>query len=177
MAIAIISMFCKIKKDFRSEIKFNKNFQQIITFYLFECPVDNKSCRGKSFDFYGISGVQGFAKLKKLLLSASNTLKNNYYPCKSSELVDVFNKYDYIEKGTEYCIFLKTDEKNIIQSLFAAIRNALAHGSFRCQKLNKEKYYYFENWHNYKKAEGLLKEETLIKWIEIIEKFQVKAED
>jgi len=39
----------------------NRNFQKIVSFYLFECPVAGKSKRGKKFDDYGIKGQAAFA--------------------------------------------------------------------------------------------------------------------
>lgn len=60
-------------------------------------------------------------------------------------------------------------------SLFYAIRCALAHGSFCIHKYreknkNREKYYLLENNDKGKlKARLIIKEDTLIKWIEIVE--------
>ena len=59
----------------------NPSLQKIVQFFLFECPVNGVSCRGKKFKELGWSGNKSFAKLKKELLSvAGSTVKGNYHP-------------------------------------------------------------------------------------------------
>ena len=54
--------------------------------------------------------------------------------------------------------------------MFYAIRCAFAHGSFAIHKYKNQTYYVLENKDNgVLKARMVLKEETLIKWIEIVE--------
>ena len=160
----------KYVKTFDNDIKMGSNtFQKILSFYLFECPTPGTSRRGKTFEELGWKGAVQYAKLKKLLLdSASDSLKDNYYPCKKEELVDKFAVVETVSPTDEYCVFLKTDEKSVMQSLFSAIRNALAHGSFYAKKYGKTQIYFFSNYKDYLKAEIILQEATLIKWIDII---------
>lgn len=162
----------KYKKSFDSDIKLgNNNFQKILKFYLFECPTPGKSRRGTTFEGFGWQGTKQFSKLKTLLLAAaSNSLKFNYYPCSKNELPDKFSMVEKVSPVDEYCVFLKTDEKTVMQSLFSAIRNAFAHGSFCVKKYEKTQVYFFSNYDNYLKAEIILQEDTLIKWIDIIRK-------
>ncbi len=149
----------------------NKNFQKIIDFYLFRCPVPGKSARGKTFEELGWKGPSQFAALKKeLLSSATASLQGNYFPCEKDELKSCFNKVTSVRPTEEYCVFLKHDEKSVMQSLFSAIRNALAHGSFNVKQYNKIRVYYFANHDGYLKAELFLTEDTLLSWIQIIEK-------
>ena len=73
----------------------------------------------------------------------------------------------------EYCIFLKHDEKTVMQSLFSAIRNSFAHGSLAIQSYkdgngNSVKIYFFCNYNEYLKAEIILQEQTLLNLIDII---------
>ena len=159
-------------KQFDKEVKLNnKNFQKILDFYLFSCPTPNKSFRSKTFEQLGWQGKKQFALLKTLLLSsASNSLKGNYHPCKKEELQGKFDEVENIHPVDEYCVFLKSDEKTVIQSLFSAIRNAFAHGSFSVQTYKKTRVYFFANYHDYLKAEIVLQEKTLLAWIEILEK-------
>lgn len=159
-------------KQFDKEVKLsNKNFQKILDFYLFSCPIPQKSFRSKTFEQLGWKGKKQFAKLKTLLISsASNSLKGNYHPCKKEELQGQFEAAANISPIDEYCIFLKSDEKTVIQSLFSAIRNAFAHGSFSVETYTKTKVYFFANYHDYLKAEIVLQEKTLLTWIEILEK-------
>ena len=159
-------------KQFDKEVKLsNKNFQKILDFYLFSCPTPQKSFRSKTFEQLGWKGTKQFAQLKTLLISsASNSLKENYHPCKKEELEKQFEAATNIHPIDEYCIFLKSDEKTVIQSLFSAIRNAFAHGSFSVGTYKKTRVYFFANYHDYLKAEIVLQEKTLLAWMEIVEK-------
>lgn len=168
-------MASKYKKTFDNKIAMNNsNFQKILQFYLFRCPVEGTSFRGVSFSKHGWSGAKQFAKLKKSLLSSSSTdLASNYYPCKKEELLDKFNKVSTISPVNEYCVFLKNEENTIMQSLFSAIRNAFAHGSFSVREYtfdgHKTKVYFLVNYKKYLKAEIVLQESTLLTWIKIVE--------
>lgn len=145
----------------------NLNLQRIIQFYLFECPVEGKSQRGKIFKDYGYVGSPSFGKLKKTLLdSGTLSLPKNYYPSKKDKLNENFKKCESIVYPDEYCVFLKND--NEICSLFSAIRNSFAHGSFNVKSYNKKRIYYFSNFKKYEKARIILHESTLLSWIKII---------
>ena len=125
----------------------NRNFQKIVSFYLFECPVAGKSKRGKKFDDYGIKGQAAFARLKKaMLLNATTSLQNNYLPCRQNELSSAFERVKSIAPTDEYCVFLKYDEKTVMQSLYSAIRNAFAHGSFSVKTYSGVRIYFFANF-------------------------------
>jgi len=163
----------KYIKTFERQIVYsNKKFQKILDFYLFCCPVPGTSVRGKTFYDYGWSGSSDFGKLKKQMLEASafETLKGRYFPCIKTDLEDRFNIVDSLEAPQEYCVFLKYDEQRVMQSLYSAIRNAFAHGSFNVGTYKKVRIYYFENFDGYMKAKIALHEETLLAWIDIITK-------
>lgn len=146
------------------------SLQKIILFYLLNCPVKGKSYRGKTFKEYGFSGSPAFSKLKSVMLkNASKSLKNNYIPCKKGELDYNFKSIESVSPPEEYCVFLYNDEKTKIESLFSAIRNALAHGSFNCKSYNGTKIYFFLNYDGYRKAQIVLHETTLLNWISVIE--------
>ncbi len=74
--------------SFKDKIVYsNVNFQKILTFYLFNCPVLGISVRAKTFSDYGWEGSSKFSKLKsQLLKAASNDLSSQYYPCEKAEL-------------------------------------------------------------------------------------------
>lgn len=149
----------------------NENLRKIIQFYLLECPVEGRSQRGLTFNQYGYIGPSSFSKLKKALIaSATSSLKNNYYPSKKEELVDNYNKVENVGFPDEYCVFLKSDEKSVIRSMFSAIRNAIAHGSFNVKSYNRTRVYFFSNFDKYKKAQIVLYESTLLEWIKIVKK-------
>ncbi len=151
----------------------DKKFQKILAFFLFECPTPGTSQRAKDFSQLGWSGSPQFSNLKKRLIgSASSSLRSNYYPCKKDDLPEKFRIVESVSPVDEYCVFLKNGEKTVMYSLFSAIRNAFAHGSFAVQSFNdngsKVKVYFFCNYHDYLKAEIILQESTLLKWIEIV---------
>ncbi len=151
----------------------NKNLQAILKFYLFECPVPNTSERGKTFSYYGINKSPAYSRLKKALLdSAATSLKSNYKPCKKDELPVAFALVESLLPPNEYCVFLKYEEKNVLPSLFSAIRNAFAHGSFKVKSYSKARIYYLKNFDGYLKAEIVLHESTLLKWINCIKNFK-----
>lgn len=161
----------KYNKTFDNTIRLNnKNFQLILSFYLFECPVDEISYRGMKFKEYGWKGSPSFGKLKKemLIIGENGNLKHNYYPSKKDELESNFIKVSNLLPCEEYCVFLKQTEKTVMQSLFSAIRNVFAHGSFNIGSYEKIRMYYLKNYKGYKKAEIILKEDTLLEWTKII---------
>ena len=148
----------------------DRNIQKIILFYLFNCPVAGTSVRGKTFSYYGFEGTRSFSMLKKAMLKcASESLKTNYIASKKSELPEHFSKIESLGPPNEYCVFLYNEEKNRMASLFSAIRNAIAHGSFNCKTYNSKKIFFFLNYDGYKKAQIVLHETTLLSWINIIE--------
>lgn len=153
----------------------DKTFQKILSFYLFECPTPGKSKRAKDFSQLGWRGSPQFSNLKKRLLSASTpSLQSNYYPCKKDDLEEHFKLVESVSPVDEYCVFLRSDEKLVMHSLFSAIRNAFAHGSFAIQSFkdsNKKnlRIYFFSNYDNYLKAEIILQEQTLLNWIHILQ--------
>ncbi len=160
----------KYYKKFDIDISLSdKNLQKILKFYLIECPVPNVSNRGQTFKDFGFGGSPAFSRLKaRLLNNASPSLKANYLPCKKEELNDSFLLVEALSPPEEYCVFLKHEVYTVLGSLFVAIRNAIAHGSFNVRKYHGETIYFFLNYNNYKKAQIVLRETTLLAWIRII---------
>lgn len=154
-----------LKDELNNKVPINDvNLNRIINFYLIESPVEGRSARGKTFYQQGWRGTK-FSTLKKLMLKNSSDLKENYYPSKKEELAENFKKCENLSK--EYAVFLKTDDKTVIQSLYGAIRNAIAHGSFDVRKYKGKKVYFFANYHKYLKAKIVLNEDTLLNWIDV----------
>lgn len=169
--------YSDISKEIKHEIPItNKNFNKIVNFYLMECPVVGKSYRGKSFYEKGWRGTSQFAKLKKEMLDSAETeLSKNYYPSNKCELTENFKKCENI--SSEYCVFLKYEERTVLPSLFSAIRNSLAHGSFDVRRCNGTNVYFFANYKHYLKAKIILYEKTLLNWIDVfnfIDKYYTK---
>lgn len=147
----------------------NPSLRKIVNFYLFNTPVPGVSARGKKFADYGFHGAKAFANLKtSMLKSASPSLKGNYIPCRKEELEENFKLMESVSPPDEYCVFLKRDERTVMCSLFSAIRNAFAHGSFNVKSYNGVRIYFFLNYNGYKKAQIVLRETTLLAWIGLI---------
>ncbi len=153
----------------------NRNLQKILKFYLFECPVPGVSVRGKKFKDFGISGNAAFSRLKKSMLStATGSLRGYYKPSTKSELQTNIDFMKFVAPPNEYCVFLKNDDKTVMQSLFKAIRNAFAHGAFLVKSYGGERIYYLENYDKYLKATIVLHETTLLNWIKCIQELKNK---
>ena len=160
----------KYDMTFKTSIKLSdKKLQKILQFYLIECPVEGVSFKGKSFKEYGYADRNSFGRLKKQLLdSATSSLAKNYFPSLKSELENNIKECSLKECSEEYCVFLKSDEKSVMRSLFSAIRNALAHGRFSIKTYKNTHIYCFSNYKKYEKARIVLYEDTLLTWIKII---------
>lgn len=160
---------------YRKDEKFNSviplrsySFQEILDFYLFGCPVEGTSVRADTFEQRGWK-KNGFTILKNLMLKkATPELIKHYYPCKKDELEGCFSKVDDLPESEEFCVFLKRDDKRVMDSLYGAIRNALAHGSFTQKKVKKKNIYFFANYDKYLKAQIRLYESTLLESIKLV---------
>ena len=93
---------------------------------------------------------------------------------KKAELEEKYEVVESLNSTDEYCVFLKHDSSRVMESLYSAIRNALAHGSFLMKKRRGTNMYFFANYDGYLKAVIQLKEETLLNWISL---FQSNPED
>lgn len=144
----------------------SRSVQDVLQFYLFETPVHGSSRAAKDFGSLGWSGTY-FSTLKaELLFVAGNEFE--YVPCKKNELSQNLISKPPKKSSNEYAVFLKHDEKRVLESLFKAIRNAIAHGSFVRYSRSKTVYYYFENDDGYVKARINVSESTLLAWSRVI---------
>ena len=167
---------------------YRKNFQRIILFYLFRCPVckyasvngseggkklektRKTSSLAKTLADYGIHGG-GLVSLRKRMLFAVSTKPIGYMSLETYSDSEVFNKSTIIleKKYDEYILIVKNQSKlSQTDSIFYTIRNAFAHGSFFVD----DSWYYFENYHKSKYLGRIkVKEKTLLKWIELVENY------
>ena len=150
---------------FMSKIAFDNNFNKILTFYLFECPVEKVSRRGQTFKQIGWKGSSRFQMLERLLKGASGISDERWQILDSSSEVE--KRSSSIQRNKQ---FLFSDiSRGRVQSFIYSIRNAFAHGSFDIIVHNDEKYYYFENdYCGNMRSRLLLSEQTLLRWYEII---------
>ena len=165
-----------MKKSYQEKIKGNheiklyqKNLCAIFQFYVIESPAHKRnskelvSARGNSFGSYGWVSDNTFKRLKKSFKQASPALI--YLACDDNDTVE--SQAEIYYPPIEYCSFRKNNSE--INSLVRAIRNSFAHGDFYQFTYSGKKLYFLRNVHNGKlKAEMVLSEQTLLKWIEII---------
>ncbi len=146
----------------------DSNFQKIIDFYLFKTPAENLSARSKSVESYGWNNTYNLKK--KIGLTSNQSLFTFAETLKEMEeaLSDSNLKKRFWENHNErVCLYV---QKNQLNSLFYHIRNSLAHGRFDIIKRNTDNIFVMEDVN--KKcisARMVIKESTLLNWIEIIE--------
>lgn len=158
-----------MKTDFKSRFNLrDKNLAKIFTFFVIETPVSNVSFRCVSFKERNISMIRLTGSIKHEITD----LKHNWIACKKQE---VESKHEQVNSHlkdnsmSEYAVHTKSRDSKT-ESLYYAIRCAFAHGSFDIVKRRNNKYYYLENRDKgIIKAKILLKEESLLKLIELVE--------
>ena len=166
---------------YNSTIPINsRNFQKIVCFYLFECPVRTftkkiqndaaiESAHSKyDYQFHRVSnrgqsfadrGIQG-AKLNSFRAAMKRVAAAEIQLLAVSEIPEV------IDDTCEYLI-IKANPNNVsnTEGFFYCIRNAFAHGSFN---VTESKEYYFTNTSRNKiKGIGKISEKTLLAWINL----------
>lgn len=160
---------------------FNNNFQNILQFYLFNCPVEiekGKQCNG-TLEYIQVSsravslrgkGWKGSA-LNSLLANMKHTTSKQltYKLCHTNENIE--NEVKNIEKHTvlsdkqfEMIAIKKRNDMSVTGSIFYYIRNAFAHGSFSIDN----GIYYFESSKNKEvSAQIRVREQTLLYWMDL----------
>ena len=158
----------------------SSNFQKIIQFYLFECPVVHKKGKGEK---QKLSKVSNRAKtlreygwennyLKTLIanMKKTSTERLEYKVIKiKSEIVNEYNIFEkenkLKDKDNEIIFIHKRDDMSITEAIFYYIRNAFAHGSFSI----KNKTYYLESLKDGEVTARIrLREKTLLNWIDMV---------
>ena len=157
----------------------DNNFQKIFEFYILNVPNSNVS--NKSIDITKIWGEKVWKnmKLRAELMKVGDFKENiNYF--KAQRLNEMNNiaakahldKIPALKKLKNNIIFY--NQKNEFISIFFYIICAFAHGRFTIKEVNNEKFYILETGNKGKKQEiivkarMIIKEETLLKWIDII---------
>ena len=159
------------------------NLNKIIWFFVINTLCTDVSANGKTIEEYGWKkDVWKKQQLKKTLYSVCELKKEkslyiaqNYRDMKNAcEVCELKKNFHKLSK-TERIACVKMNKYNEVLSIFYHIRNALAHGRIAISRDNTNNIYYFledgkkkgENF--FVSARIVLKEKTLLKWIEIIE--------
>lgn len=149
--------------DYSDSITYTLNFKKILNFYVFYCAVSNVSYRQISLEKYGWKDTR---KLENKMKEISNINKKNWKCCSTAQ--DVKNYLENNNVGPFCCIFYKSKPTNV-ESLLYCIRNSLAHGSFRKDKVKGRTVYYLDNYKNNKiRGKFMIYEKTLLEWINLI---------
>ena len=151
----------------------DERFARIYRFYVIETPVSGVSARAKTFKYRQIN----MSSLNAALRRESPFLKSNWIVKPIRDIEEVCRE-KRIDKTVRFAdeIVIHTENSKLCtgktDSMFYAIRCAFAHGSFSVHEYKSHKYYILENKDNgVIKARMVLKEDTLIKWIDLIETF------
>jgi hypothetical protein len=152
----------------------NPNFIRIIDFYLFNCPVQTVKYvkKEKKKEYHRVSArAQTFEETvwtKGNLNTLLTEMKRNktYIPLKDTDNVEEQRKS--VDGNSEFIVFKENSELKKLKSIFYAIRNAFAHGSFSIVNNNQNTIYYLESAKDEKiKSQIKLKESTLLDWIDL----------
>lgn len=156
----------------------DKKFARIYRFFVIEPPLEDTSKRGRSLSEFGWSQNKITNVLKKQIPSLNKNWKTiSAEESKNLEEIeqDVKNlckKNKILDEVSERReVFIHTNmKKNKTKSLIYSIRCAFAHGAFNKKEYFGEQFYFFENRQKNKlRGRIVVKEETLLKIIEIIE--------
>ena len=178
----------------KNNIPYNsKNFQSILDFYLFNCPSEIRTGnKGKgTLKYKKISQraitlrKQGWVKGKQnTLLSEmkkTSSKQLEYYHCNTPEelsmhLLNMEKSIKLEDEHFEMIYLVQHTGMSKTSSIFYAIRNALAHGSFSVlNDKNGHAVYYFESSSmGTCKSRIRLREKTLMDWIKL---FNSSAEE
>lgn len=153
--------------SFTSQIPYKKNnFQKIIEFYLFECPVrtykktkientnETKKRVKPKYKYEYVQVSQRGLSFQKRGLSGPvlNSLRAAMKRAVPGIILSSVNVDPVIPDLDEYIIIRENKNKiTITEGFFYCIRNAFAHGAFNVEGT----YYYFENRNGKNKLNGI----------------------
>ncbi len=156
----------------------DEKFQKIIIFYLFECPArgiktenkkngevrtDEQPHPKKRIFYYRISQMGKTLADRGIEGGKLNTLRAAMLRAAGSDFEFLTGDNVKESEKSEYISLAKNEFKT--EGIFSFIRNSFAHGEFEVC----EGSYFFENHNNgVLKGKAVIKESTLLKWIDII---------
>ena len=162
----------------KSEIPDDKDFYDIVSAFVFNCPSAKKlgsdSKKNVHYESISVRTENGFKSrginrdlLTTILVQIKKSLDFYRALKKSSENVEditkeILRNNDF--KDPNFIVFLKQGNMSDTETVYYYIRNAFAHGSFEVVDKGNERIYKFENKYRGEiKAQMCLKETTL-KW-------------
>jgi len=162
----------------------NENYFKILDFYVVNAICGELSCKGKTASELGW-GKQVWKKgILKNLIFETICSKEHFSDCifiakTNSDIRNGINNFSmdkhFHNLREEKIVVHKKYNLNQVESIFYHIRNSFAHGRFQIYSYKDELYYVFESGIIKKsidkielKARMVIKEKTLLKWIEIL---------
>lgn len=168
--------WCKFNPNHKQK---DPNFESILNFFLWSCPVEKTAYLAKTFSDYGWCGGNRFKVLKQKLQSASSKEIPFKYPTLEC-LDEVLDDHGQKGKRSFREVIVVVNPGNEVEAILRSIRNAFAHGSFLVLKeRNENDYFYFLESRDPKKgyelrARIVLKSSTLKVWKDEIENGFIK---
>ena len=155
-----------LKKNYN----FTEEFKEILRFYLLECPIEDVSRRADASVFnHWIP-----RELRHRMEEASGLSANSWKMVATREVEQTLrdmNCYYKVNPNREVAVHIRSRNLNTPKALIYLVRCALAHSSFSQRVSNGETFYVLENTNrNVLKGRAVLKEKTLISWINLIKK-------
>jgi hypothetical protein len=166
------------KWTFRQSVKLqgDDNLGKLLKFYLWETPVPDTSCKGRTFSQYGWNGKL-YRELHARMREVSGfpiAEDGHWVKARVSDIekeLAILNRLDHYDCSFEFAVHAVKNDLNDTQSLFYLIRNSFAHGGFRICHYNGERYFVFENREKGRlKGRAIFKEHTLLSWIGIVKR-------
>ncbi|MGN0562398.1 MAG: hypothetical protein ACI4K6_06285 [Candidatus Fimenecus sp.] len=160
--------------------KFNDaDLFRIVKFFVFHSPCPNLSARGKSLHEYGWNNPwKNPYWLNKQLCQVSSSQKLVFSSKTVKDIdsvlaeADLLHNFPHNFERERICIY--DNKSNQFMSIFYHIRNALAHGRLNMKDIHGSCIFVFEDVKKrgnelFVTARMIIKKETLLKWIDIIE--------
>ena len=158
----------------------NKNLFRIVIFFVFHSPCPELSSMGKALSEYGWNTPwRKPFYLNRHLKEASSNPKLLFSAATYDKMSDALEKANLLEnfpsdlQTERVCIY--DNKKNQFLSVFYHLRNAFAHCRLNMVEMNDDCVFiivdFIKEKGKYKvSARMIIRESTLLKWIEIIEK-------
>ena len=167
------------KKNSKNVPLHHENFQKIVSFFVYECPVQRKNGnkvtpRATTFEDRGIVDGKQVSLLNVLKQKIEH--KECFQCCETdSDIINIekaIHKKYPVENHTEFVLYIENKDLRKTRTVYYSIRNALAHGTFSyVEAKNGEIYYYLEAKKEDKiKARICIKEKTILKWVDITQR-------
>ena len=157
------SRMSKLKMVIDQPILYTSNFKKIITYYLFESPIEDTSARGTLLSENGWKGSSRLTMLLRLMQAVAEIDDSDWIICSKNEVETNANRF-----LSDQIHMVCNDDKGKAKSIIYAVRNAFAHGAFNVKKINGKTIYILENHNKGRlRAEITVTEDTLLNWIKL----------